>query len=110
MLYAVTSTLLMIGCIASGQAGYSAHATTPELVYINPQVRVIADYNEPIFYSDNYYWRYDGGVWYRSANYTNGWLRIEIVPVAIRRIERPTAYIHYRGEARASTVYSAGEQ
>jgi hypothetical protein len=66
-------------------------------------VRVIADYGEPIFYNDSYYWRYDGGVWYRSSSYTSGWVRVEVVPVAIRRIERPTAYIHYRANARASS-------
>ena len=103
LLHAVTSTLLSIGCAASGQVQYSAQVTPPELVYINPEVQVIADYGEPIFYKDNYYWRYDGGVWYRSPRHTSGWLRIEVVPIAIRRIESPTAYIHYRGEARASS-------
>lgn len=101
LLYAVTSTLLSIGCAASGQVQYRAQVTPPELVYINPEVQVIADYGEPIFYMDSYYWRYDGGAWYRSPRHTSGWVRIEVAPVAIRRIERPTAYIHYRAEAHA---------
>jgi hypothetical protein len=101
LLHAVTSTLLSIGCATSGQVQYRAQVTPPELVYINTEVQVIANYGEPIFYKDYYYWRYDGGVWYRSPRHTSGWVRIEVVPVAIRRIERPTAYIHYRGVARA---------
>lgn len=103
LLLAVTSSLLLIGCAGSGHVQYSAHVTTPELVYINSDVQVIADYREPIFYTDNYYWRYNGGVWYRSTNHTRGWLRVDVVPVKIRRIDRPTAYIRYRGQARAST-------
>jgi hypothetical protein len=94
----------MGGCVASGQAGYSANAevTAPELVSIDSDVQVIADYDEPIFYSGNYYWRYDSGAWYRSQNHTRGWVRFDNAPVAIRRIDRPSAYIHYRGSASAS--------
>ncbi len=94
----------MGGCVASGQAGYSANATvtTPDLVYIDSDVQVIADYDEPIFYSGNYYWRFDGGAWYRSSYHTRGWVRYDNAPVAIRRIDRPAAYVHYRGRASAS--------
>lgn len=104
LLHALTVTLLVAGCAASGQVRYNAHVTTPELVYIDSDVQVIADYREPIFYTDSYYWRYDGGAWYRSSRHTSGWVRIEAVPVAIRRIERPGAYVHYRGGARASAA------
>lgn len=99
LLLIVTSILLSAGCIASGRVRYDAHVTTPELVYINPEVRVIADYREPVFFADNYYWRNDRGVWYRSPRHTNGWVRINVAPPAIRQIERPTAYIHYRSTA-----------
>jgi len=104
LLTLTTAALLMGGCVGSGQAGYSANATvtTPDLVYIDSDVQVIADYDEPIFYSGNYYWRYDGGAWYRSQYHTRGWVRYDNAPVAIRRIDRPTAYIHYRGTASAS--------
>ena len=90
------------GCAGTGQVGYGATATvsTPELVYVSPGVQVIADYDEPVFYSDNYYWRYNSGVWYRSPYHTRGWVRWSDVPVAVRRIDRPTAYIHYRGPDR----------
>ena len=104
LLTLTTAALLLGGCVASGQAGYSANATvtTPDLVYIDSDVQVVADYDEPIFYSSNYYWRYDGGAWYRSQYHTRGWVRFDNAPVAIRRIERPSAYIHYRASANAS--------
>ena len=91
----------LTGCMGTGSVQYSAEVTAPELIVISPGVQVIADYNEPVFYSENYYWRYDGGVWFRSNDYRRNWIRVQTVPVAVRRIDRPTAYVHYRGNARA---------
>jgi hypothetical protein len=95
-------SLSLGGCIASGQVHSSAAVSAPNLVYINPNVQVIADYDEPIFYASNFYWRYDGGVWYRSSDYTRGWVRIQTTPVAIQQIESPSVYIHYHAQAAAS--------
>ena len=60
----------------------------PDLVPVSPGVQVIADYDEPIFYSDGFYWRYYGGTWYRSSYYTGGWVYAR-PPVAVMRIDRP---------------------
>jgi len=88
--------LLGAGIVATGcTATVAADAYPPDLVYVAPGVQVIADYNEPIFYSDGYYWRTSGGVWYRSSYYTGGWVYAS-PPVAVLRIDRPHAYVHYR--------------
>ena len=104
LLATATSVLLMFGVGCAGSAQYSATATveTPRLILIEPDVQVVADYDQPVFYSENYYWRYDNGVWYRSNSHLRGWVRFEAVPARIRRIDRPTAYIRYRGEARGN--------
>jgi hypothetical protein len=104
------------GCIAGGQVGYGVNATvvapapavvveTPppqpapvvdvELVEVSPGIQVIYDYNEPIFYSDGFYWRSYGGVWYSSRVHTGGWARVEAPPPRFRTIQ-PQAYVHYR--------------
>ena len=57
---------------------------------------VIADYDEPVFYSDSFYWRYYGGRWYRSSQYDRGWVYYSAPPASVSRIERPYAYRHYR--------------
>jgi hypothetical protein len=95
--------------MASGQFHSTATAsvTAPDLVYINPDVQVIADYDEPIFFNSNYYWRNDGAVWYRSTNYTSGWVRVDAAPPVILRIDRPRAYIHYHGQVEAAASSSA---
>jgi hypothetical protein len=90
---------LACGC-ATGEIGYTAsvNATveTPDLVTVSPGVQVIADYDEPIFFSDGFYWRFYDGVWYRSSFYTGGWAFVDAPPVAIVRIDRPDVYRHYR--------------
>lgn len=84
------AALALGGCAATVATG-----PAPDLVYVSPGVQVIADYNEPIFYSDGFYWRYYGGTWYRSSYYTGGWVYAR-PPVAVLRIDRPYAYAHYR--------------
>ena len=97
---ALRRAVFALALVGGGCAGtYSATVATdpygPDLVYAAPGVQVIADYNEPIFYSDGLYWRYDGGTWYRSSYYTGGWVYAS-PPVAVLRIGRPAAYVHYR--------------
>ena len=73
-----------------------AYATTPDLVTVQPGVQVIADYDEPVFYTDGFYWRFYDGYWYRSGNYASGWVYYGGAPVRLRGIDRPYAYAHYR--------------
>lgn len=101
LLRVVVVAMLFVGCAGSAHVRGSASISTPDLVYISPGVQVIADYREPIFYSDSYYWRFSGNAWYRSSSYTRGWVRYQ-APAAVLRIERPSAYVYYRGSARAN--------
>lgn len=94
-LLTVFTAALATGCAARVGYRVSGQAYAPDLVYVAPGVQVIADYDQPIFYADNYYWRYDGGTWYRSSVYTGGWVYAR-PPAPLMRIERPHAYVHYR--------------
>lgn len=88
---------LTFSTACAGTATYSATATvqTPDLVVVSPGVSVIADYDEPIFYADGFYWwNYDGG-WYRSSYYTGGWV-VASAPLAVVRIGDTRRYTHYR--------------
>ena len=97
----VMSAALAGGCTASGTAYYGGGGTltattvAPDLVYVSPGVQVVADYDYPVFYADNYYWRFDNGHWYRSSWYTGGWA-YATPPYTVARIDRPYAYRHYR--------------
>jgi hypothetical protein len=87
--------LATTGCIVHGRVGATAHVESPDLVAVSPGVYVIADYHEPVFYSNGYYWLYSDGYWMRSSYYTGGWVRVRSVPVSVRRIDRPRAYVRY---------------
>jgi hypothetical protein len=95
-------SVVLAGCYASGyDVGYSTgYGYGPSLVSIEPGVSVVADYDYPVFYANSYYWRFDNGRWYRSSNYRGGWRVWSDVPVAVRRIDRPSRYIHYRSPNR----------
>lgn len=99
LLFAATA---LGGCYASGDVGYQAtysggaYVSTPDLVTVSPGVQVVADYDEPVFYSDGFYWRYYDNSWYRSNSYYTGWSYWDRPPVAVLRIDRPYAYSHYR--------------
>jgi hypothetical protein len=112
---AALAAAALTGCYAEGDVGASAtypqggvYASSPDLVTVSPGVQVVADYDEPVFFHDNFYWRFYDGYWYRSNNYYSGWYYYERPPVAVLRIERPYAYAHYRPAgyvARSSTRY-----
>lgn len=95
----------LAACAGTGTVGYQAsvYTTTPELVYVSPGVQVIADYHEPVFYTNDSYWRYYNGTWYRSRYYNRGWTYAS-PPRALLRIERPRAYIRYRPRGHGSHV------
>jgi hypothetical protein len=98
----VISAALAGGCAGTGAVYYAdgsgtltATTVAPDLVAVGPGVQVVADYDYPVFYADNYYWRYDNGVWFRSGWYTGGWV-YATPPRAVLHIDRPYAYRHYR--------------
>jgi hypothetical protein len=95
-------------CTAHGSARVNAEATTPNLVYVSDDVQVIEDYDEPVFFSGNFYWRWDNGVWYQSRYHTRGWVRVSSPPPQIVRIERPQAYVHYRAGAQTTVRQDPG--
>jgi hypothetical protein len=103
---ALVSILAAAACSGSGtmyssgtvSAGVS-YGTAPPLVEIQPGVWVVEEYDEPVFYADDYYWLYRGGGWYRSPYYDRGWVTTYEVPYRVRSIDRPTAYVRYRGSA-----------
>jgi hypothetical protein len=97
LLAAIAAAALAAGCL--GTVGYSASVSSqgygPDLVYAAPGVQVIADYDEPIFFADSLYWRFDGVRWYRSSYHTGGWV-YATPPAVVLRIGRPHDFVHYR--------------
>lgn len=93
--YLIPSLLLSFAACAGTYTATAAY-DTPDLVYADDAgVQVVADYNEPVFYRDNYYWRQHDGVWQRSTYYNRGFVAAT-PPVVVSRIQSPERYRHYR--------------
>lgn len=86
-----------LGCVPA-EVQVSATASAPELALVAPGVWVVQDSPWATYYYDGFYWRYDGGIWYRSGYYDSGFARIgvTVLPPAVIRIHRPRAYVRYR--------------
>jgi len=95
VLVTMTIALLASGCAVGYTETYPDNGYGPDLVYAAPGVQVIADYDEPVFFSDGLYWRFSGGYWYRSPYYNRGWVAAR-PPAAVLSINRPQGYVHYR--------------
>jgi hypothetical protein len=90
---------VLAGCYADEpqpQYGSESEEDNGDLVEVSPGVEVVADYDEPVFYSDDAYWVNRGGIWYTSGWYRGGWVRAGRVPDRVGHIEHPEAYRHYR--------------
>jgi hypothetical protein len=103
LLIAASLGMLLSGCVVRAHGGARVGYVQPELVYVSPGVQVVADYDEPIFYSEGYYWRYYGGIWYRSSYHNYGWVHVRTAPVYVARIgyHNHRNYVRYRGGSRA---------
>lgn len=111
----MTKTLAFIlsaslaACTGQAEVHYSGDVATPELVAMDndPSVMVVANADEPTFFADNSYWLYRDNQWYRSSSHRSGWAGVDAPPEHVRRIDRPTAYVHYRHDAGAPrTTYN----
>ena len=98
ILPALAAVALAGGCYATGttRGTVAVSASTPDLVAINNGVYVIADYDEPIFYANGWYWWNVDGYWYRSSYYTGGWRYVASAPRAVVSVGNPYYYRHYR--------------
>ncbi len=76
--------------------GVSVAVTSPELIPIDYGLYVVADADQPMFYSEGWYWMYRDRRWYRSRHYDRDWLYFGDTPPRLHYIHDPTAYVHYR--------------
>jgi hypothetical protein len=99
----------LAACAGQAEVRYSGNASTPELVTMesDPSVMIVANSEEPVFYSENTYWLYRNQRWYRSSSHRGGWHEADRPSEHVRRIERPTAYVHVRPQSNATrTTYN----
>lgn len=96
----IAAAASLAACTSSGDVQYAGEVrvSSPELIEIRPGVQVVADADEPLFYSDGSYWLFRDGYWMRSDSYRGGfaYVKFAFVPERVRAIEQPQLYVQYR--------------
>jgi hypothetical protein len=98
------------GCAVRVRGGARIAIPDPDLIQIQTGLYVVADYHEPVFYSDGVYWTQRGGYWHRSSLHTGGWVRVRSAPVLVARIHRPHTYVHYRAGVRVKAKHHVRQE
>ncbi|MBA3396821.1 MAG: hypothetical protein H0T89_29590 [Deltaproteobacteria bacterium] len=101
---ALAGTAACVGGPSRGSVEYAGLVTvhSPELVSIQPDVYVLADADQPVFYTRNNYWLYRDDGWYRSPRYDRGWVRVTMPPEQLGNIPEPYAYVRFRSRAQTT--------
>ncbi len=104
----ITAALLFstaAACAGTTEVMYRAPLPTQtSMVEIDPGVYVVAGQDEPVFYADNFYWRYHDNAWYRTGGSTGDWIRIGRPPQSVMQIREPHRYRHYRPHSSDTVV------
>jgi hypothetical protein len=66
------------------------------LLALNPDVKVVADADQPIFFARGSYWLFNDGKWWRAPSPGHTWEYEAEPPVPVRQIDQPFAFVHYK--------------
>lgn len=69
-----------------------------ELIEVNPDIKVVADSEKPMFFAVGSYWLFHDAGWYRSSSIHGTWIRVERPPVPVLQIDQPYAFVNYRDD------------
>jgi len=111
VLLSLLAATAFAGCVTHGDVGvgysYGYAAPAPDMYVMGDGVAVVAYADYPTFYSDNYYWMYNNGVWYSSSYYGGGWVASYNVPYRVRSIREPHSYARFQ-PGNGWTRYNSG--
>lgn len=94
---------------ASIQLNLGLPVVMPQLVVVQPGIRVVPDIEEEVFFTNGYYWcRHEDG-WYRTRDVRRGWYYMEPhrVPPGLTRMP-PGKYKKWHPERRPVRYAPAG--
>lgn len=97
-----TLSLLFVATLAVGchpqAVEYSGQVTvkSTELVPINPDVKVVADAEKPMFFAAGSYWMFHDAAWYRADSIRGRFVLERNPPVPVIQIDQPYAFTRYR--------------
>ena len=100
------AALLLAGCVHARPVTYHGPVAvaSAELVPINPDVKTVADADQPVFFHASSYWLFHNGRWWSSPSLAGEWTQVHQPPVPIVQIDQPYAFTHYRHDHPATAT------
>ena len=103
----------LAGCLHATPVVYSGpvRVDSAELIVINPDIKVVADSEEPMFFAVGSYWLFHDGGWYSGSSIRGSWTKVERPPIPVLQIDQPYAFTNYRddrGAAERTAVVETG--
>ncbi len=92
----VLFALALSACAHPPEYRGKVNVVSAELVPVDPDVRVVADVDKPMFFAKGSYWMFHDAAWYRGATVRGPFVREKRPPWEIRKIDQPYAYVRYR--------------
>ncbi len=102
------ATLLLATALAgcAVQHRYTGQVTVRDtsLVAIEPEVKVVADAEEPMFFAEHSYYLFHDGAWHRGESVRGPWVLDTKPPAAVLRISQPYAYTRFKVDHPADQI------
>ncbi|MEO8703700.1 MAG: hypothetical protein ABI867_26860, partial [Kofleriaceae bacterium] len=77
----------------------SVNVRSAELLPLDPDIKVVADSDQPMFYAVGSYWLFHDAGWYRAASARgSAWVKVEKPPWQVRKIDQPYAFTRFEYE------------
>lgn len=97
-LFACVLAAMLAAACTPARPEYSGNlrVAAPQLIAINPDVKVVADADKPMFFAAGAYWLFHDGQWYRAPALRGRYTLVLDPPGAVKRIDQPYAYTHYQ--------------
>lgn len=102
-----TKTIVLIASLAAAPVLAQVQVTVqlptvtfnapPPLVVVEPGIQVVEDYDDEVYYVEDWYWVRRDGRWYRARDHRGGWVVVDgpRVPASIVRLP-PGKYRRYK--------------
>lgn len=89
---------LALSACAASQPTFRGNVTvkSSELVVVDPDVRVVADADKPLFFAAGSYWLFHDAKWYRGASVNGPFVAERKLPWQVKKLDQPYAFVHYR--------------
>src|SRR5215470_14164171 len=102
----IACVIFAAGCVHAPPVEYAGAVTvaSPELVAINPDVKTVADADQPLIFARGSYWLFHDGHWYQGDTIRGPWVQETEPPVPVAQIDQPYALVHYKKDHPTETA------